>query len=166
MAWNEAGIPVEDRFWARVNRVEGGCWNWTGHVSGGYGRIRRPSGRRMQAHRFSYELLTGLVIEDGLHLDHLCRNQLCVNPAHLEPVTPRENLKRGMAPSMVTAREEVCVNGHPFIPETVYVRPNGKRECRECIANYRREYRARNSSRINGTKRKAYAEKVGGSHRW
>lgn len=29
-------------------------------------------------------------------LDHLCRNRWCCNPAHLESVTPAENVRRGL----------------------------------------------------------------------
>jgi thiol-disulfide isomerase/thioredoxin len=33
---------------------------------------------------------------DTRHIDHLCRNRACLNPDHLEPVTIRENLLRGL----------------------------------------------------------------------
>jgi len=91
--------PVKDwrpRFWARVDKAApGGCWIWTGAVEGkGYGA---PSinGVKRPAHRLAYEDLVGPVPE-GLHLDHLCRVRRCVNPAHLEPVTSRENTLRGV----------------------------------------------------------------------
>lgn len=48
------------------------------------------------AHRLSYELFVG-PIPDGYELDHLCRNRGCVNPAHLEAVTHRVNVLRGLA---------------------------------------------------------------------
>lgn len=45
------------------------------------------------AHRYMYEREVGQIPE-GMHLDHLCRVRACVEPAHLEPVTPRENAVR------------------------------------------------------------------------
>ena len=71
-----------------------GCWNWSRAMNrGGYGKIRSNK-RDMPAHRWVYEQLIG-PIPEGLTLDHLCRNRRCVNPAHLEPVTIRENTRRG-----------------------------------------------------------------------
>lgn len=86
-----------------------GCWLWLGAInSDGYGRMRDPRtsyGRMMQAHRFFYEQVRS-PIPEGLQLDHLCRVRRCVNPEHLEPVTSRENVRRGLlrklTPSDVT----------------------------------------------------------------
>lgn len=84
---------AEALFWARVDRSGGlfACWPWTGPTVRGYGRLH---GRRA-THRVAYELLVGPIAE-GLTLDHLCRNKLCANPAHLEPVTLAENIRRAM----------------------------------------------------------------------
>lgn len=73
---------------------ETGCWVWQrAKTNGGYGELR--DGKHMRrAHRVYYERYRG-PIPAGLHLDHLCRNPICVNPAHLEPVTSRENALRG-----------------------------------------------------------------------
>lgn len=79
------------------------CWNWDKAAVGGYG-VSSLDGKRSVAHRVVWTLLRG-PIPDGLDLDHLCRNRLCVNPDHLEPVTRSENLLRGFA-----ARG--CRNGH------------------------------------------------------
>jgi hypothetical protein len=80
------------RFWARVHHDDG-CWMWTGTLNKGYGMFSF-GGKTRRAHRFAYEALVG-PIPEGLALDHLCRNPACVNPAHLEPVTWRENVYRG-----------------------------------------------------------------------
>ena len=85
--------PLEDRLMDRVVRVDG-CWVWTGAVStGGYGRIGIDGNRLAQAHRVAYQLYVG-PIPEGLHVDHLCRNRLCVNSDHLEAVTQAENNRR------------------------------------------------------------------------
>ena len=74
-------------------RVTDGCWHWRGAVtSSGYGCVAYE-GRLWSTHRLAYELLSG-PIPDGLQIDHLCRNKLCCNPQHLEPVTAQENRRR------------------------------------------------------------------------
>jgi hypothetical protein len=89
------GTPAEERFWAKVQKgTQDECWFWTARTSqDGYGWFAPFTHGDMPAHRFAYQLLIG-PIPDGLTLDHLCRNTLCVNPRHLEPVTNSENVRR------------------------------------------------------------------------
>lgn len=80
-------------FWKRVRKRR--CWKWTGAITEtGYG-VLQVNGRKTYAHRFVYERLIGR-IPVGLVIDHLCRVRSCVNPAHMEPVTNEENLRRGV----------------------------------------------------------------------
>src|SRR5215471_3586165 len=121
-------IPLADRLWPKVNKTEA-CWIWTASANNqGYGQIwHREDGKPRLAHRLVYELLIGPVPE-GLTLDHTCRNPLCVNPAHLEPVTQRENIARGMSPGAIAQRTGRCRRGH----FDWHTRPDGRRYCREC----------------------------------
>lgn len=127
---------LEERFWARVEkRGPEECWLWTGPLNrSGYGGIGVRGARNVGAHRVAYELLVGSIPE-GLHIDHLCRVRHCVNPAHLEPVTAQENMRRGVIHERRGAHERAkthCKNGHEFTPESVVNRSRGGRDCKEC----------------------------------
>jgi hypothetical protein len=136
-------IPAADRFWPKVDKdLSSGCWNWTASlVTGGYGGFADDQLRPVRAHRFAYELLVG-PIPAGLHLDHLCRNRRCVNPAHLEPVTNPENVLRGEGPTAQLAQRTHCKNGHPLSDENVLL-TSERRHCRACSRERRRSYDAR-----------------------
>lgn len=116
------------------NRHEGTrCLEWTAaHHPEGYGRFGVPGGVVVMAHRWLYERWTG-PIPDGLVLDHLCRNPPCVNPHHLEPVTPLENLARGVDPNAPRRAAESCKHGHAFDDANTYWH-GGRRQCRRCNA--------------------------------
>ena len=77
----------EDRFWAKVATAgPEECWEWTGYCErNGYGRYHK-----YLVHRVAYELSTGESPGDLL-VDHICRNRVCVNPAHLRLATAKQN---------------------------------------------------------------------------
>lgn len=134
--------PLAERFWPKVDkRGPDECWPWLAALHEyGYGMISvgGKKGGMRRAHRIAYELEVG-PIPEGLDLDHLCRNRRCVNPAHLEPVTRRENLVRGEGFVGVHARKTHCPQGHPYDGENLYVNDRGHRQCRTCQRQYNRE---------------------------
>lgn len=129
-----------------------GCILWGGgKMWKGYG-IFSLKGHPVRAHRFSYALSSHLTDEQSL--DHLCRNRACVNPAHLEPVTARQNVLRSpIAPARINADKTHCPKGHPYAGQNLFVRANGIRECRECGRQETRAYIARNREKVNAKKR-------------
>lgn len=138
--------PLAERFATKyVVDADTGCWNWTATRHGaGYGTIRegRRGSRALMAHRVSYEIHVG-PIPDGLQIDHLCRNRGCVNPAHLEPVTSRENTMRGSTLPAANVQKTHCNHGHPYSGPNLLKLPNGERRCRSCSKVARRRYYAR-----------------------
>lgn len=133
---------IKKRFWAKVDRKgDADCWLWLGALRYGYGHfgLGGKGGYRVMAHRFSYQLLCG-PIQDGLTIDHLCRVRNCVNPSHLEPVTHKENVLRGISPAAQQARRTACIRGHELSGENLYVTPAGKRQCRSCRSVAMKEF--------------------------
>jgi len=132
-----------ERFLAKVDKQPNGCWHWTATISdAGYGRFR-VDGTSLRAHRFAYQLFVG-PIPQGLHIDHVCHgldaacaggrtcmHRRCVNPEHLEAVTQRENLLRGLTSPARNAAKTHCVNGHPFNEVNTRFSGGGRR-CRSC----------------------------------
>lgn len=95
------------------------CWIWQMkiHKTTGYGTVR-VAGKDWLAHRWYYEQAHG-PIPEGMQVDHLCRVRTCVNPGHLEVVTPKENTRRSEAAklSLEQARmiETLAREGHSAI---------------------------------------------------
>lgn len=114
------------------------CWLWTAGINGsGYGNFWYL-GTTVSAHQAAYGLLVS-DIPSELHLDHLCRVRRCVNPGHLEPVTPRENILRGEGAAAVNAVKTHCLRGHELTPENLVPSAlrTGKRNCATCQPHYK-----------------------------
>jgi hypothetical protein len=131
------------KFLARIAPSPNGCWLWTGKTgNGGYGRFRFNDRGSMGAHRFLWISVIG-PIAPGLQLDHLCRVRHCVNPAHLEPVTAKENQRRGTAAERNRMRRRPqCMYGHSYTVENTGYTWRGKRYCKQCSRD-RASYRKR-----------------------
>jgi hypothetical protein len=136
-----------ERFWPKVDKNgpawsdKGSCWVWMGaRIWNGYGhfcltQFPGTPKRLILAHRWAYQDRFG-EIPAGLEIDHLCRNRGCVNPDHMEPVTHRENARRGIAGEISMARQRGkthCPQGHEYSPENTYIwAPTGQRYCKQC----------------------------------
>ncbi len=120
----------DERFWTKVNKTDT-CWEWTG-ARGSYGHGRFSlNGRVISAHRYLYEKIHGPT-PDGMHVDHLCRNPPCVRPDHLEAVTPKENVLRGISFAAQYAKKTHCPQGHPYDETNTYSDGGKHRRCRIC----------------------------------
>ena len=160
------GTP-EEAFRRKVDTSGGpdACWPWTGSVTEyGYGEWREGgrNGDRWMTHRYAWLLEHGELPENDL--DHTCHTRAvedgtcsggvsclhrrCCNPSHLEPVTRRENTRRGNGPPGQNTRKTHCPAGHEYTPENTYVSPGkGFRQCRECSRIYDRKRYQENPSR-------------------
>jgi hypothetical protein len=127
-------------FWRYVQKTSD-CWLWVGARTKGrsayYGTYNSQ-----RAHRLVYEATIG-PIPRGLVLDHLCRNPLCVRPDHLEPVTNKENILRGVSFSAKNAQKTHCPEGHEYSAWNTYTRPSGHRVCMQCRIVKNKASRAR-----------------------
>jgi hypothetical protein len=147
-------IPPFERVLSRIAydpHNSDSCWIFQGYIDQyGYGLVGVPRMAKkdgsfregnQRTHRAVWEGLVG-PIDKGLVLDHLCRVTQCVNPAHLEPVTQQENVRRGDSPAARRGRRTHCQNGHEFSEANTYI-DNGGRRCRICVYAHKNEARRR-----------------------
>ena len=139
-----------------ISNTAGECWVYTKKLNqDGYGRIYW-NGRQTMLHRITYELHVGK-INSRMEIDHLCRNRACCNPSHLEQVTHKVNMERGLKNGGKKFREMThCKYGHPFDEKNTYWRKDMKRGriCRKC----------RNVSATKSHKKKKYLHCMGLNH--
>lgn len=134
-----------DRFWSKVNYLGkwslvnkewSQCWEWTGGVCGkGYGNFWLGN-KCYGSHRWIYIQLHG-PLDSKIELDHLCRNKICVRDSHLEPVSHKENVLRGIGPTAINAHKDTCSKGHLLIQDGTR---RNQRYCRECDLEEKRNY--------------------------
>lgn len=119
------------------------CWNWKQSTTKeGYGQFWDKENKKNRlAHRVAYVIYKGK-IPTGLHIDHLCRNRKCVNPKHLEAVTPRENWERSPITTQIIQKTKThCKRGHQFTDENTYIIPTTRsRQCKRCALEWQRIY--------------------------
>lgn len=138
-------ISIEERFWSHVNKRGpkhpelGHCWQWKLRPSSnGYGSFS-VNNHPVLVHRWAYKFLVG-PIPEGLTIDHLCRNRMCVRPSHLEPVTQAENNRRSIRHAIERIK---CKKGHLF------TQGKNQKHCRTCKAESSRQYRQTTQYRQN-----------------
>lgn len=120
-----------------------GCWLWLGMLrdpKAEYGGARWAN-KTWRTHRLVYTLLVA-PIDPTLDIDHLCRNHICCNPDHLEPVPRKKNIHRGIGVAPNNLRKTHCPQGHPYDEANTYVWDN-QRFCRTCSRKYKNAYSRR-----------------------
>ena len=116
--------PPIERFLSKI-KIIGNCWMWQRFKDkDGYSRIQINK-KSCSGHRFIYEYYHG-DIDPNLMIDHLCRKRACVNPEHLELVTPLINTKRGIGNR--NKEKTRCPYGHEYSG----ISSQGKRICKIC----------------------------------
>jgi len=146
-------FSTEDRFFQYTDvDIKTGCWPWVGayHKKQGYGLLWADDAAH-RAHRVAYTLFKGKIPE-GLVIDHLCGNRICVNPFHLEAVTDVENIRRGKA-GAAQRNKTHCPKGHPYSGENLIIIPINRgnkinRVCRICRKDIERRYRERKQGKL------------------
>lgn len=162
MANREIPKRVTEKALSRLNKdTESGCWEWTGALASGYGRmgwVEDGKGHWDSVHRIVWMELRGEIPEDA-DLDHLCHDpsacslagdcphRKCANPDHLEPVTRKENLSRGGTVSAMRSKITHCPEGHEYTGDNVRKDKKNRRICAECTRRRNREYYHKNKER-------------------
>ncbi len=135
-----------------------GCWLWTKALDPtGYPKIsivteRAHKPRIRRAHIVAFEEFKGPILK-GLVINHLCRVRCCVNPDHLEAVTPRQNVLHGRTFAARNQQKTHCDAGHPFSTDNTYLW-HGQRKCRVCRREAVQRARLKDPEKIRAAQRK------------
>lgn len=132
-------VPLVERFHKHyILEPNSGCWLWlsatvSSKYGGPYGVIGADKGdekKMLLAHRASYRLHVGGITK-GMQIDHTCENTLCVNPEHLQVLTPKQHVKL----TYVRAFGNCCKRGHFMDEKNTWIEKTGTRHCRRCHAD-------------------------------
>jgi len=140
MSWSGLPEQLEKNV---IPEPNSGCWIWLGSLrdkKDGYGGIHWR-GRMWRTHRLVFTILKKSVSKK-LDLDHTCRNRICCNPDHLEPVTRGENIRRGQGIAPKNLAKTHCAKGHEYTAENTYSWGN-QRFCRTCSIVWKGNYTRR-----------------------
>jgi hypothetical protein len=137
------GRTLVERFEQKfIPEPNSGCWLWIGSLThDGYGRIK-VNGKSRSAQRVAHRIYKG-TIPDGMEIDHKCHVTCCVNPDHLEAVTPIVNFERSRNAARANMLKQECAKGHPLSGDNLYVSRVGHRGCRICRLAAKRRHRER-----------------------
>ncbi len=132
-------LTVEERFLSKINKINDGCWLWTGATRGSngfmYGMFHLKN-EIHSAHRFSWMLWKGKLAkteERELCVCHKCDNPLCVNPEHLYIGTHKQNMQdKAVKSRYLDKMKKECKRGHEYTVKNTYISKQGLRHCREC----------------------------------
>lgn len=126
-------MNLPEKFLSRIEINEMGCWIWkAGKTSCGYGAFYE-NGKQIASHRYSYTKAKG-GIPEKMDIDHLCRNRACCNPEHLEAVTRKANLERGLTLIAGNLLKTHCPRGHEYSKDNL-IKSKKNRDCRICNLN-------------------------------
>lgn len=130
------------RFDSKIDHTNGECWLWIGPLDkDGYGSfyLRR---RNRRAHRVAWFAMNG-PIPEGMVVNHVCGRRNCVNPRHMNVVTPRENtLRDSRSIPYINSQKRTCTKGHPFDKVVTYS-SRAQRICSICERERKRRLRAK-----------------------